>query len=83
MSWQLISIALAASGLLLLGSLHLHRSGQTRPAKIVDAVALAWLFVLVQFFFGDTPLLMGAMMFLGCFHLALLMEWLPIRRTGR
>ena len=79
MAWHWLVLALIASGAMVLASLHLHRRG--RPAaKGVDVVALLWLLVLVNFVPEDMRWLSGVLMFAGCFHLGVLMGWLPIRR---
>ncbi|MCD9028642.1 hypothetical protein LDO26_10540 [Luteimonas sp. BDR2-5] len=82
MTWQSIALTLLLGGVLLPVSLYLHRRKRTSPARVVDIVALAWLFFLVQRAADGPPLLLGALMFLGCFHLGLLMGWSPIRRAS-
>lgn len=80
MAWHWIAVALLVTGALVLVSLRLHRNG--RPAaKAVDVAALAWLFFLVNSVPAETRWLLGLLMFVGCFHLGVLMGWLPIRRA--
>ena len=79
MAWHWIVLALAVAGALVLASLHLHRRGR-RAAGTVDVAALAWLFCLVNFVPAQSQWLLGLLMFVGCFHLGVLMGWLPIRR---
>lgn len=81
MAWQWIALALALSGVLLAASLQLHRTRRTAVARAVDIAGLAWLFYLVHLFEEGPKLLQGALVFLGCFHLGLLMGWVPIRRS--
>lgn len=81
MAWHWFAAALLVSGALVLASLQLHRKG--RPAaKGVDVAALVWLFCLVNFVPAQAQWLTGLLMFVGCFHLGVLMGWLPIRRVG-
>ena len=80
MAWPWIVVALFVTGALVLASLHLHRRGR-RAARGVDAVALAWLFALVTLVPAEAQWLLGALVFVGCFHLGVLMGWLPIRRV--
>lgn len=79
MAWHWFAVALLVAGALVLASLHLHRRG--RPAaKAVDVAALAWLFCLVNVVPAQSQWVLGLLMFVGCFHLGVLMGWLPIRR---
>lgn len=80
MASQWILIALVLAGGMAPLSLYLHRKGRTQRARALDVAALAWLFYLVHLVAEGPPLLTGALMFLGCFHLGLLMGWVPIRR---
>ena len=83
MTWQFIALALVLGGALLPLSLSLHRGKRTRVARVVDVVALGWLFFLAHRAGEGPPLLLGALMFLGCFHLGLLMGWSPVRRASQ
>ncbi len=78
MTWQWIALAVAAAMVPL--SFYLHTRNRVRQAKAVDVVALAWLFYLVNLVAGESQMLLGVLMFLGCFHLGMLMGWMPIRR---
>lgn len=82
MAWEWTTIALVLAAAMLPVSLYLHRRNRLVPARLVDGAALAWLFYLVHLTAEGPPLLLGALMFLGCFHLGLMMGWVPIRRTG-
>ncbi|MCR6663311.1 MAG: hypothetical protein NVV60_09235 [Luteimonas sp.] len=78
MAWQWIALVVAAALVPL--SLHLHRGQRDGIAKAVDVVALAWLFYLVNLVADGSQWLLGLLMFMGCFHLGMLMGWAPIRR---
>lgn len=81
MAWQWMGLVLLAAAALAWTSLLLHRRGH-RAAKYVDVAALALLFGLVNLVPAESQWLLGLLMFAGCFHLGVLMGWLPVRRAG-